>query len=398
MDKEQLTYLIKQFRDRQITKEELSVLKKYINDTDPSDHFLDQTLVDLFKERDKNIIPYNVSERIFSKIESRIRQNPEATKVNHKIKFWYAGVAAAVVLGVFTFLYNKSDIQDVVSPDSVNKVYEITPGGSKAVVLLEDGRVLDLAKLPIDSSIVMEDYTMKKEKEGMLTYTLTTISKGERLVKARHNTLVTPRGGEYAIKLPDGTQIHLNASSKIKYPLNLATSGREVKLEGEAFFDVKKVIVAGSKLPFKVYTNEQTLEVLGTSFNVNGYGTTIQTTLVEGAVKLAYKDEKTYYLKSHQQASYNKDKANLQIENVDPFYTVAWKTGVFAFDNEAITTVMETLSRWYDIDVEYMSDVQNVRFTGTISRYEEIAKVLELIQLTQSLKFKIEGRRVIVMS
>lgn len=208
---------------------------------------------------------------------------------------------------------------------------------------------------------------------------------------------MTPKGGEYKLSLPDGTQIWVNAASKVKYPLTFAATSREVELEGEAFFDVKNIGSGLDKLPFIVYTGGQKLEVLGTVFNVNSYGDNIHTTLVEGSVKLSYPDLKAHYLKPSQQAKYNEVKNTVQIDKVDPFYTVAWKDGSFAFDNEDIRTVMETLARWYDVSIEYAPQVKDINFTGTISRYEQIDKVLELIELTKSLKFKVEGRRIVVM-
>ncbi|MCY4780265.1 DUF4974 domain-containing protein [Sphingobacterium sp. UT-1RO-CII-1] len=395
MTKERLTYLIKQFREGTITEEELHILQKYVNTNDPSDNLLGDVFENFFEERDKSAVPSAVSERIFTKIESKIHHVEKVSKTNHRIKFWYAGAAAAVLLCVLTFLYNQSPDESVVvaENDAVNQ--SIMPGSSKAVVLLDDGSVIDLEKIATDSTLILAGYTIKKEKEGLLTYTLSEKQASDVII---YNTLVTPRGGEYAVNLPDGTQIFLNAASTLKYPLGFDKSGRKVDLEGEAFFDVKKAVLGQNRIPFSVYTEGQELEVLGTIFNVNSYGQNIQTTLVEGSVKLAYKDNKTYYLKPNQQAYYNKNKANVDINDVDPFYTIAWKTGVFAFEDIPLTTVMETLARWYDVDISYTANVHDIRFTGTISRYENIEKVLELIELTKSLKFKIEGRRVIVRS
>lgn len=396
MDKKQLLYLIHQFRKRDITEDELRILKDFVNDREISDELLDEVFAEFLIQTEGSSLSEEASDRLFSAITHHTHPVAEVKTLRPKSYNWYWGAAVAVCLMflVFTVLKQKSDGLETASEIANLEQHTISPGSAKAIVLLEDGTTIDLESLPSDSTIFLEGYTIIKDENGLLTYVLT----GEASQsKTLYNTIMTPKGGEYKLSLPDGTQIWVNAASKVKYPLTFAATSREVELEGEAFFDVKNIGSGLDKLPFIVYTGGQKLEVLGTVFNVNSYGDNIHTTLVEGSVKLSYPDLKAHYLKPSQQAKYNEVKNTVQIDKVDPFYTVAWKDGSFAFDNEDIRTVMETLARWYDVSIEYAPQVKDINFTGTISRYEQIDKVLELIELTKSLKFKVEGRRIVVM-
>jgi ferric-dicitrate binding protein FerR (iron transport regulator) len=137
---------------------------------------------------------------------------------------------------------------------------------------------------------------------------------------------------------------------------------------------------------------------LGTSFNVNTYKKTLKTTLIEGSVSLSYTNlKKSFLLKKNEQAIYYPESENVSIREVDPFYTIAWKNGAFAFENASISEIMEEISRWYNVSVEYEQDMSKIYFSGTISKYEDIHKLLNTISLTGSVKFKIDGRRILVM-
>lgn len=197
--------------------------------------------------------------------------------------------------------------------------------------------------------------------------------------------------------MPDGSLVWINASSKLRYPLQWAAESRQIELQGEAFFQVNPKIVSGKPVPFIVQTGEQQLEVLGTSFNINSYEQDILTTLVEGEVKLWSSRSPEKKLAPNQQASFNKARETIVTKSVDPIYAIAWKNGSFAFENNNIQEVMSQLSRWYDVEVDYRNDVSDVRFSGTISRFEQINTVLRLIELTGSVRFQIEGRRIVVM-
>ena len=133
-------------------------------------------------------------------------------------------------------------------------------------------------------------------------------------------------------------------------------------------------------------------------FNVKSHTNNIITTLVEGSVRLHFKQNSDpAILKPNLQSVYSTDTKSIAIKTIDPFYATAWKNGVFAFDNTPIREVMEVISRWYNVTVILGDDVTNVSFSGTISKYEEFTKLLQTIELTGSVKFKVDGRSVTVM-
>lgn len=393
MNKDRLKHLIKRFRDRTITDKELFELKQYVKKIPETDDLLEEAFDSIFKETEIQSLPEDISNRWFNEIAQNIEYPEEKRyRFSPKIYIWSA-TACLLLLATFLFFYKDRNLADVTLYHDADEVTEILPGTSKGQVMLENGNIIDLESFPADSTLYLDGYALKKDKEGMLSYIL----EDTKLEKPVYNTITTPKGGEYKLSLPDGTEIWVNALSKVKYPLQMGIGHREVELEGEAYFKVANVEDESGYVPFIVYSGDQKLEVLGTVFNVNNYHSTIKTTLVEGQVKLSYQGLESTILQPNQQATFDGENYAVQVDEVDPFYMIAWKNGSFSFNKEDIYTVMETLARWYDVSVEYNSDVKEIFFTGTISKYEDIDKVLKIIEHTGTLRFEIEGRRVIVM-
>lgn len=379
-----------------ITDAELKTLKEYQEDN-RYDAFLGQVFDDL-ASADLNSTEASTeqSEYMFSSILQGVGLEREKKDAYPKRYLFYGMAAAAVLLllGVVTLIKQDYKSKDhVISTALLQDKQMIKPGGSKAIIQLEDGSSIDLESLPADSVLHLDGYAIVKKEDGQLSY----IMQEEGGDIPVYNTIITPKGGEYRLNLPDGTQIWVNASSKVKYPLNFAEFSRELELEGEAYFDVKNKALGKNKLPFIVYSGKQKLEVLGTVFNVNNYNGNVQTTLLEGSVKLSFNGKGNYFLKPEEQANYNEENNSVQIEKVDPFYTIAWKNEKFAFENASIYKVMESIGRWYDVEVRYEGDLSSVVFNGTISRYEDFNKLLNIIELTGQIKFEVVGRRVVVM-
>src|SRR5690606_28075950 len=230
-----------------------------------------------------------------------------------------------------------------------------------------------------------------QNSKAILSYILKDKQEKNKIV---YNTIVTPKNGEYHLVLPDGTKIWINSSSELRYPLSFASESRQVDLKGEAYFEVNKVKKDNRNIPFIVHTGNQKLEVLGTTFNIDNKVGDIKTTLVEGSVQLSYENGQKYLLKPNQQAIYHPQKSKVKIIKVDPFYITSWKNGTFNFNNISIYEVMTILSDWYDLEVEYRGDLKDTYFTGTLSKYAQINKVLQAIEMTGSTKFKMQGRRI----
>src|SRR5690606_33592322 len=215
------------------------------------------------------------------------------------------------------------------------------------------------------------------------------------------HTLITPIGGEYSIRLSDGTKVRLNADSKLKYPVSFdGEKTREVELEGEAYFEVAKDKDKNKNVQLVVKSKGQTLEVLGTEFNLNTFRNKVITTLVEGSVRVSMdnKSPNQYHiLKPNEQLVYHDHSKKLEIAQIDTYYVTAWRTGDFAFDNVPLQDVMEDIARWYGVDVEYKVNVEDIRFSGKVSKFEDIETLLRTIEWTGSVKLQLNGRRVIVM-
>ncbi|WP_164108386.1 MULTISPECIES: FecR family protein [Sphingobacterium] len=389
MTKDQLFRLFIAFRDGNISEEELHTLTKFVNQ-DAEDQWLDQ-LIDSFKdEESQQALSSLRSERMFDRIMRSV--NESSVPVSHfkNFRLWYGTVAALLLLCFSLLFYSESKRTE----ESTDISGVVLPGSPKGNLLLDNGELIDLDKLNVDTTIVLEGYNVTKDRHGELSYTLTSTGPSDRVI---YNTIVTPKGGEYKLCLPDGTYIWVNSSSQLKYPLNFGKERRVVELEGEAFFEVARLAIGQKYIPFIVKTRQQELEVLGTAFNINSYDPEIRTTLVEGTVRLRFDNIQQQLLKPNQQAIYNPHKDEVSVKPIDPFYTVAWRNGSFAFDNVNLYDVMATIARWYDVKVDYQGDFKEVYFSGTISRYADINKLLKLITLTGGVQFELKERRVSVM-
>lgn len=211
-----------------------------------------------------------------------------------------------------------------------------------------------------------------------------------------YNTIETPKGGQYQVDLPDGTKVWLNAGSLLRYPTNFTGKIRSVELTGEAYFEVAK----NAHKPFKVLSKNQVVEVLGTHFNISSYtdDISVKTTLLEGSVKvLSSKVNQTKLLKPGQQSDINYTNNAFFIKSVNTDEVIAWKNGYFLFSDEDLKSIMARFARWYNVDVEYQGDVDNLRFGGMVSRSKDLTQALKVVEQAGNVKFKIEGRRVIVM-
>lgn len=308
---------------------------------------------------------------------------------------WVAAIAALLVM-VPLLYYNLSFFKtsEPTVSEPIEK-YAIVPGSDRARIILNDGTEVNLEEIAGDTVIIQDGFSIVKDENGAIFYQY---DKSKALTKSKiHNTVVTPKGGQYQVVLPDGTHVWLNAASKLKYPVYFDADKREVILEGEGYFEVAKQTIDGKRVPFIVLSGSQQLEVLGTAFNIQAYGQDVTTTLVEGKVRLGMEHtNKDVLLQANEEALLRSGTSKFDVREVDPMYATAWKDGNFSFRKASITEVMESVARWYDIDVVYEATGKNSSFSGTISRFEQFDKLLEFIELTGSVHFTIEGRRVTV--
>jgi ferric-dicitrate binding protein FerR (iron transport regulator) len=208
------------------------------------------------------------------------------------------------------------------------------------------------------------------------------------------NTITTPRGGQYQVILSDGTKVWLNSATSLRFPVAFTGNSRNVELNGEAYFEVTK----NAEKPFTVQANGTTTQVLGTHFNVNAYNDNaeVTTTLLEGSVRLQ-KGRTNAMLVPGEQGTILNNGISIAIKTADIEEVMAWKKGYFIFHDENIINIMKQVSRWYDVDVEYENGVKDKEFGGTVSRYKDITELLNNMELTQAIHYKLEGRRLYIM-
>lgn len=282
--------------------------------------------------------------------------------------------------------------------DRPNRVADIAPGGNKAILTLADGSRIVLDTAGKGNLAHQGAVRITKTDDGQLVYTINEGSKKDETAAGLSNSIVTPKGGQYQVNLPDGTRVWLNAASSLTFPVSFAKlKERKVELKGEAYFEVQKDLTK----PFIVQSDKQIVQVLGTHFNIDAYSDepNTKTTLLEGSVKVrglnvAIGEEAL--LKPGQQARIKSASGQADVVSVDPTSEIAWKNGLFFFENEPIENIMKQITRWYDVEVVYEDDVKGKTVWGSVTRYTNVSKVLSILALTGEIHFKLEGRRITV--
>ncbi|NAY91426.1 DUF4974 domain-containing protein [Muricauda sp. JGD-17] len=326
---------------------------------------------------------------LFQNIIQTAKPFPES-KVKKGTWRTYGVATAAVVLFAFGLSLFFDQERNQIAP---NGIESIMPGTDKATLTLDDGSqvVLDSTS---QGAVANQGNIQVINGQGHLSYVTSAGSWQNKEIV--YNTVTTPRGGQYAMVLPDGTKVWLNAASSIKYPVTLSGEKRVVELTGEAYFEVATLRKGNGKVPFVVSVGGAEVEVLGTHFNIMAYDEepTLQTTLLEGSVRLRT-GESSLLLVPGQQAKLD-DSGELSLStNVDTRQVVAWKNGYFRFNNTNITTIMNQLGRWYDVDISYDSNaIKELSFGGVISRKDNIGEMLDLLELTESIHFDVAGNAI----
>lgn len=302
-----------------------------------------------------------------------------------------ASIILAISVGSYFMIYKNHEEVPYFAND-------ILPGRNQATLTLANGQKIVLTRGLSGQLAQQGSTTIGVSSQNAITYT----TSGEDTHSAvTYNTLSTAVGEQspYPLVLPDGTRVWLDAMSSITFPVSFKGKDRTVKVSGEAYFEV----VHNDAQPFKVILKNQIVEDIGTHFNISAYddGSETTTTLLEGAVKVSlsgtvpHGSRQELLLKPGQQSVLKGN--SLSAVDVDPQEAIAWKNGYFRFNNENIRSVMLQLSRWYDIEVQYLGPVPDEKFYATSSREKNISEVLTMLQKTKGVRFKIEGRRVTVM-
>jgi len=328
----------------------------------------------------------------------------------HKVIPLWSRVAAAMVLfgllyvGLHAYLANLPERSVARETKTAPVSDDIAPGGNKATLTLADGSTISLNEAEAGEIAQQEGLVITKTDDGQIIYDLSHSSaKSEQLSVVTYNKIATPRGGQYRIILPDGTKVWLNAASSLTYPTTFTGNERKVELTGEAYFEVasKKEYqnqqLENKYVPFFVSTSFQLVKVMGTHFNINAYEDEpfTRTTLLEGSVKVIphsnaglSKETNSLVLNPGEQSLLRADHM-LRVKKINTANAVAWKSGLFQFQNSDIESVMRQFSRWYDVEVEFEGDVPDLKLWGEVYRNVNASQALEILEYF-NLKYRIE--------
>jgi transmembrane sensor len=405
-----LGYLLDRLTNNEITRAEFDELFTLVNSGEYEDDIKALLIAALGNEP----LPETMERERFNTILNGIMlvQPPEQDRTEAKVRRMIflkrLTAAAAIVLligaGIWFGVVRTPKKELVANDKKTTLTNDVEPGGNKAILTLGDNSTIVLDNAANGQLAQQGTTNVMKSKDGLISYSPTGSAGGE---KASWNTLTTPRGGEYQLVLPDGSKVWLNAASSIKFPSIFIGNERKVEITGEAYFEVTK----NPKQPFKVtIPGGAAVEVLGTHFNVNAYDdeATVKTTLLEGSVKVVKRETANGKRETNEFSAVLKpgEQAVLAGGAHSPFtidhspdldQVMAWKNGLFHFENVDIRTVMRQLSRWYDIEVEYKGAINNEPLIIEIPRNTNLSDLLKVLQTTTNLQFKVEGKKVIVM-
>lgn len=364
--------LIVKFLTNQASAQELDELSRWIEDS------RNQELFTIYVKTNF-AIDYNMKKFEANKVKKELQELIDNEKKVIRLKKYNTFtryVAAVLIIGLMAsaYLFRDSIFNNPIensSPTIVNTT--IKPGTDKATLTLEDG-----------SQVVLdEDKPIQTQNASSNGKELVYHSGKSKSKDIAYNYLTIPRGGQFYIKLSDGTQVWLNSESQLKYPVNFI-EGEERKIElvyGEAYFDVSPSSEhKGSH--FKVFNQSQEVNVIGTEFNIKAYKNerNIYTTLVEGKVDVNIQSQK-HSLKPNQQLNLDIEAKTSMITMVDVYNEISWKDGVFSFENKSLTDMMTVLSRWYDVEIIIKNkSIETQEFIGILRKNQNIEEILTSIK------------------
>lgn len=336
-----------------------------------NDEYIDEELGVFIKGEEKNSVLWG-----------RIRENSILRKKKRFIRFFHWGAAAVLLLVICVSLFIKKGEQEVVPV----AIQTILPGSHKATLLMENGKEIELSdsvRMSIEQGIIVSNNQLKYGDSI------------KELASGYYHVLKIPRGGEYCLKLSDGTVVYLNSDSELRYPVSFSATSREVELRGEAFFEV----ITDPQRPFVVNAEQVRVRVLGTSFNVSTYDKDyIETVLVKGRVRLQMAgDTQEWEVKPNELARYDRKNKTIEVREVDILPYVTWKEGHFLFKNQSLEKIMDVMARWYDVSVEFQDEsIRNLHFTGDIKRHANFSIILKALTSSVSVNYKLNGRELIL--
>ncbi|WJS96759.1 FecR family protein [Flavobacterium johnsoniae] len=372
--------LIVKFITNQASKDEIEELTEWLKQDENQIVFKDFVKTNYAIDTALNTFD---STEVRKQLSERIqKENNVFTKRRFSSYYKYAAILI-VALGGF-YLYKNSGAeevkQNVIIPRVDEIVLQLGNGSSETIDTSEEKNVTDK-----DGNII------GKQEKDRLVYAKA-FAEGELV----YNTLKIPYGKKFEVQLSDGTVVHLNSGTSLRYPVQFGKNkSRQVSLTGEAYFEVSK----DKAHPFNVNTQEVNVEVLGTKFNVDSYTNNASTdvVLVEGKVSL-YKQQKTnqVFLTPGLKGSNLKGENAINTEQVNPDYYTAWVKGSLVFKNASFAEIIKKLERQYNVtfinkNKTLGKEIFNARFDN-----EPIEVVLKYFSDSYKIDYQIERDKITI--
>lgn len=349
-------------------------------------------------------------ERMAARMKVRTRLEDPASQSSGMIRKWYRGNAWLKYAAVFICLLGagawwllfKNNLRE--TPASISALTpEIKPAENRVTLTLADGTIRTLDSTNVGLVTTQEGVSLTQKAGALIYHASPTLAAGQEI---SYNQVTTSRGGQYQVRLPDGSAVWLNAASSLRFPVLFSAAERVVRISGEAYFEITTQIdpATGKKVPFRVQiASGKAVEVLGTHFNIHAYADELlaRTTLLEGSVRVV-DGNSSAVLKPGQAADVpftykGSARPVAVIYDADLQKAVAWKNGIFDFNGARLEEVMQSLSRWYDIEIVYEKGIPDIQFFGKISKKMSLSNVLKSLEKAE-VHFRVDGSRRVIVS
>lgn len=389
MGTERIYQLLEKYRDNLASREEVRELFRLMRSSE-GQAVLKELMAEDWQKGDGETVVGNADwARMWAAIQT-------ATQKPGRGRLFVIGRMRAAAILIFclatgaAFWFFSGRDRSVVRSVPAQAPAPIVPGGNKAVLTLGDGSTiaLDSAK----EGVLSQQGSAKvvKVDAGVLAYD------AKKDGEVMYNTIATPYGGQYQVVLPDGSKVWLNAASSLRFPTVFAGGERRVELTGEGYFEIAR----DAAKPFVVHAGSgEDVQVLGTSFNIMAYANEEEsrTTLVSGKVRVVAQGGGAAEMEPGKQAVLVHGKGALTVTDANVDQAIAWKNGLFRFHETGIRELMRQVERWYNVEVVYQTDGTDQDFSGIVSRSKSIGELLQTLEMTNSVHFRIEGRKIIVL-
>ena len=374
--------VIIKFITKTITEDELDLLYKWLENVDNQSEF--ENYISDYHDLNLATLKNDV-DRAYQNVRKVIDGDKNTVKVIPFYKRNFMKYAAAVLILISSGFF-------FLTKNTITKSSEVfvSPGTDKAILTLANG-----FEILLDSVTNYQDVKISSTAKEIIYK-----AQENKSNKVEYNYLTIPRGGKYHIVLSDGTEVWLNSESRLKYPVSfLEGKPRVVELVyGEAYFEVSPS-TNHQGAEFNVVNEHQIIEVLGTKFNVKAYkgDANISTTLVEGKVSVIIGLDREL-LTPNEKSIFNKEDNQLVVREVDVKSEIAWIHGAFIFKKKSLRDISKVLSRWYDIDIEFLNDsIANQRFNGDLNKNQNLESILLLIKNTKKIhSYEIKDKSVLL--